>query len=48
MNCIIASFFYGAGDRTRGNYGVAAVESGGKRQSTGLSHLMGSSPDTYQ
>ena len=26
------------------NEGVAAVEPGGKRQSTGLSHLIGSSP----
>ena len=26
------------------NEGVAAVETGGKRQSTGLSHLIGSSP----
>ena len=30
--------------RRKENYGVAAVETGGKQQSTGLLHLIGSSP----
>ena len=44
MNDTSTVSFIRAGDRTRINYGVAAIESGGKQHTLGMLHLIGSSP----